>query len=122
MDVNLVPTETALEMATLNGARAVLWDDELGSVEGGKTADLALYDIETPEWVPRHDVVRNLVYCADGRSIQTVIVDGNVVFDSGRATGIDAGKAIAEASLAGERIAHRLGLDPRRRWPVVKSA
>ena len=118
MDSTLVPAETALEMATLNGARAVLWDDALGSVEVGKTADLALYDIETPEWVPRHDIVRNLVYCADGRSIRTVLVDGKVVYNEGRATGIDTGKAVAEASLAGERIAHRLGLDPRRRWPV----
>jgi cytosine/adenosine deaminase-related metal-dependent hydrolase len=118
MDVSLVPAETALEMATLNGARGVLWDDELGSVEVGKTADLALYDIETPEWVPRHDVVRNLVYCADGRSIRTVLVDGKVVYDAGRAPGIDAGKAVGEASVAGERIARRLGLDPRRRWPV----
>ena len=118
MDVSLVPAETALEMATLNGARGVLWDDELGSVEVGKTADLALYDIETPEWVPRHDVVRNLVYCADGRSIRTVLVDGKVVYDAGRTPGIDAGRAVAEANLAGERIARRLGLDPRRRWPL----
>lgn len=118
MDVSLVPAETALEMATLNGARGILWDDELGSVEVGKIADLALYDIETPEWVPRHDVVRNLVYCADGRSIRTVLVDGKVVYDAGRTPGIDAGRAVAEANLAGERIARRLGLDPRRRWPL----
>ncbi|MGH7325207.1 MAG: amidohydrolase family protein [Candidatus Rokuibacteriota bacterium] len=120
MDPTLVPAETALEMATLNGARAVLWDDALGSVEVGKTADLALYDLEAPEWVPRHDVVRNLVYCADGRTIRTVLVNGRIVYDDGRAVGIDAGKAVAEASAAGERIAQRLGLDPRRRWPLVQ--
>lgn len=119
MDVKLVPAETALEMATLNGARAVQWDDEIGSVETGKTADLALYDVETPEWTPRHDVIRNLVYCADGRSIRTVLVEGSVVYDEGRAMGIDATKAVAEANLAGEQIADRLGLDPRRRWPMV---
>jgi len=119
MDSTLVPAETALEMATLNGARAVLWDDAVGSVEIGKTADLALYDIETPEWVPRHDVVRNLVYCADGRSIQTVLVDGTVVYDGGTAIGINARKAVDEAKLAGEQIVHRLRLEPRPRWPVV---
>jgi len=119
MDPALVPAETALEMATCNGARAILWDDALGSVEVGKTADLTLYDLETPEWTPRHDVVRNLVYCADGRSVRTVLVDGRVVYEDGRAAGIDAGKALAEASAAGERIARRVGLDPRRRWPVV---
>lgn len=120
MDPTLVPAETALEMATLNGARAALWDDALGSVEVGKKADLALYDVNGPEWVPRHDVVRNLVYCADGRSIRTVLVEGRVVYDDGRAVGIDAGKAVEEGSAAGERIARRVGLDPRTRWPVVR--
>ncbi len=120
MDPTLVPAETALEMATLNGARAVLRDDVLGSIEVGKKADLAIYDLDAPEWVPRHDVVRNLVYCADGRSIRTVLVDGRIVYDAGRAVGIDSRKAIDEASAAGERIAGRLGLDPRRRWPVVR--
>jgi cytosine/adenosine deaminase-related metal-dependent hydrolase len=119
MDPSLIPAETALEMATLHGARAVLQDDVLGSIETGKNADLTLYDLEAPEWVPRHDVVRNLVYCADGRSVRTVLVDGRIVYDAGRAVGIDAGKAIAEAAAAGERIARRIGLGPRTRWPIV---
>lgn len=119
MDPTLVPAETALEMATLNGARAVLWDDALGSVEIGKRADLALYDLDGPEWVPRHDVVRTLVYCADGRSIRTVLVDGRIVYDGGRAPGIDAARAIETAQEAGGRIARRIGLEPRTRWPVV---
>jgi len=118
-DPTLIPAETALEMATLNGARAVLWDDELGSVEIGKRADLVLYDIEGPEWVPRHDIVRNLVYCADGRSVRTVIVDGRTVYDDGTPAQVDAGKVVEEAQAAGERIARRINLDPRRRWPTV---
>jgi cytosine/adenosine deaminase-related metal-dependent hydrolase len=117
MDSTLVPAETALEMATLNGARAILRDD-LGSIEIGKKADLALYDLDTPEWTPRHDVVRTLVYCADGRSIRTVLVDGRVVYDNGRASGIDAAKTLEEANAAGERIARRIGLEPRTRWPL----
>lgn len=118
MDASLIPAETALEMATLHGARAILQDDALGSVEIGKRADLTVYDLDGPEWVPSHDVVRNLVYCADGRSVRTVLVDGRVVYDHGVATGIDAGRTIAEARAAGARIARRLGLDPRTRWPV----
>jgi 5-methylthioadenosine/S-adenosylhomocysteine deaminase len=117
MDSRLVPAETALEMATLNGARAILRDD-LGSIEVGKKADLALYDLDTPEWSPRHDVVRTLVYGADGRSIRTVIVNGRVVYDNGHAFGIDAEKTLEEANAAGERIARRIGLDPRTRWPI----
>jgi cytosine/adenosine deaminase-related metal-dependent hydrolase len=119
MDPTLVPAETALEMATLNGARAVLWDDALGSIEVGKRADLTLYDLERPEWVPRHDHVRSLVYGADGGSVRTVLVDGRIVYDGGQVLGIDTGKALEEANAAGLDIARRIGLDPRRRWPVV---
>jgi cytosine/adenosine deaminase-related metal-dependent hydrolase len=106
-------------MATLNGARAVLWDDELGSIETGKAADLTLYDIEGPEWTPCHDPVRSLVYCADGRSVRTVLVAGEIVYDGGRACGIDAGTLLPAAREAADAIAHRLGLDPRPRWPRV---
>ena len=119
MDPAQIPAETALEMATLNGARALLWDDELGSIETGKAADLTLYDIEAPEWTPCHDPVRNLVYCADGRSVHTVLVGGEVVYDGGRATGIDAGKLLPAARAAADAIARRLNLDPRPRWPRV---
>ena len=118
MDPTLIPAESALEMATLNGARAVLWDDVIGSIEVGKAADLALYDLDRPEWTPNHDVVRNLVYCADGRSIRTVLVDGRIVYEDGRATGIDTERALADARVAAAQIARRLRLDPRRRWPV----
>jgi len=119
MDPALIPAETAVEMATLNGARATLWDDTIGSIEVGKAADMTLYDLERPEWVPRHDLVRCLVYGADGGSVRTVLVNGRVVWDDGRASGIDMGKTLEEAAIAGERIARRIGLDPRRRWPVV---
>lgn len=119
MDPAQIPAETALEMATLNGARAVLWDDELGSIERGKAADLTLYDIERPEWTPCHDPVRNLVYCADGRSVSTVLVEGQVVYAGGRALGIDADRLLPAANAAADAIARRLGLDPRPRWPRI---
>jgi cytosine/adenosine deaminase-related metal-dependent hydrolase len=119
MNPSLVPAETALEMVTLNGARAVLWEDWIGSLEVGKKADLVLYDIERPEWMPRHDVVRNLVYCADGRSVAAVIVDGRLVHDTGEQASAAHRRIAMQAEEAGYRIARRLGLEPRTRWPVV---
>ncbi len=79
-------------------------------------SDLTLYDIERPEWTPCHDPVRNLVYCADGRSVSTVLVEGQVVYSSGRALGIDAERLLAAAKAAADAIARRLRLDPRPRW------
>jgi hypothetical protein len=55
MDPTLIPAETALEMATLYGARAVLLDEHARFSGDSMRADLTLYDIDGPEWVPRHD-------------------------------------------------------------------
>ena len=118
MDATLIPAETALEMATLNGAKGLLWDDEIGSLAVGKKADLIQYDIHRPEWVPPHDMVRNLVYSADGGSIKNVIVDGQVLVRDRRATRVDEGRLLDEACEAGLAIARRVGLDPRSKWPA----
>jgi cytosine/adenosine deaminase-related metal-dependent hydrolase len=118
MDATMIPAETALEMATLNGAKSLLWDDQIGSIETGKRADLVIFDLQRPEWVPTHDVVRNLVYSADGGSVKTVLVDGRVVLRD-RTPLVDERRLLDDAREAGERIARRTGLDPRPRWPRV---
>src|SRR5699024_471494 len=75
-DTSLIPAETALEMITLQGARAFGLGTELGSIEAGKKADLVLLDTERPEWQAIFNPINNLIYNADGRSVHTVIVDG----------------------------------------------
>lgn len=121
MDPSLVPAEKALEMVTLDGAKAALWDDAIGSIEIGRNADLVQYDMSGPEWSPLHDVVRNLVYCADGRSVRNVIVDGSVKVRDGRVTCLDERAVVDQSREVGERVARRLGLDPQTRWPVVQA-
>ena len=118
MDATLIPAETALEMATLNGAKGLLWDDEIGSLEVGKKADLIQYDIHRPEWLPPHDMVRNLVYSADGGSIRNVIIDGKVIIRDRHSTQVDENKLLDEACEAGLAIARRAGLDPQSKWPA----
>jgi cytosine/adenosine deaminase-related metal-dependent hydrolase len=105
-------------MATLGGARALLLEDEIGSIEVGKRADLVLHDRRRPEWTPLLDVANQLVYSADGRSVHTVFVDGQKVVDDYRLTTVDEDRLYAEAQRAGEAITRRSGLVPRPRWPV----
>jgi cytosine/adenosine deaminase-related metal-dependent hydrolase len=119
MDATLIPAETALEMATLNGAKGLLWDNEIGSLEVGKKADLIQYDIHRPEWLPPHDMVRNLVYSADGGSIKNVIIDGKVIIRDRHSTQVDENKLLDEACEAGLAIARRVGLDPQSKWPAL---
>ena len=119
-DTRQIPAETALEMATLIGARALGLGDELGSIEPGKKADLVLFDTERPEWQSLWNPINNLVYSADGRSVHTVIVDGHVVVDAYRQSFADDGRLFAKMHEIGERLQARTGITfPRSRWPIV---
>jgi cytosine/adenosine deaminase-related metal-dependent hydrolase len=119
-DTRQIPAETALEMATLLGARALGLGDDLGSIEPGKRADLVLHDLDTPEWRPLLNPVNNLVYAATGAGVRTVVIDGRVVLDEGRLTTLDE-RALYERAeaLARQQIA-RAGLAIESKWPVIR--
>lgn len=73
--------QTALEMATINGARVVGMEDELGSIEVGKKADIILLDLNRPHILPIHNIYENIVYCARDGDVDTVIINGKVVME-----------------------------------------
>lgn len=116
-DASVFPAEQAYEMATLGGARALRADDEIGSLEPGKKADLVLHDRERPEWTPLLNVANQLVWSADGRGVHTVFVDGRKVVDDYRLTTIDERKLYQQAQEAAEAIVARSGLPDRTKWP-----
>ena len=117
-DPTMIPAEMAFEMATLGGARALQAQDEIGSIEPGKKADLVLHDRERPEWVPLFNVANQLVWAADGRSVHTVFVDGRKVVDDYHLTQIDEQQLYRDAQRAGDAIVARSGLPNRAKWPV----
>ena len=81
--------EKALEMATINGAIALNMEKEIGSLEAGKKADIAIYDMQRPDWVPLYNELQNFVYSAQGSSCESVIIDGNFVVEKGKVLTID---------------------------------
>ena len=89
MDPQMFPAEKAYEMATLGGARRCGMQDQIGSLEVGKRADVVLHDTDRPEWRPLLNVINQLVWSADGRGVHTVVVDGRVVVEDGHMTTID---------------------------------
>lgn len=115
----MFPAEKAYEMATLGGARALLCEDQIGSIEAGKRADLVLHDRRRPEWTPLLNVANQLVYSADGRSVHTVFVDGRKVVEDYRLTTIDEDRLYSEAQKAGEAICARTGLPDKSKWPRI---
>ena len=118
-DVTMIPAETAVEMATVTGAKALDMNDMIGSIEPGKRADLVLFDTRRPEWRTLFNPVNNLVYSADGRSVHTVIVDGRVVVRDHVPTFVDEWEFIQEVQGFGADMMKRAGVDFSSRWPVV---
>jgi cytosine/adenosine deaminase-related metal-dependent hydrolase len=91
-----VTVEDAIAMATTGGAKAML-EPQLGRLAPGAKADLVLYDLSAPWWVPLNDPAQQWVFGERGGSVDTVIVDGKVVVENGRALTIDE-KAVLSAA------------------------
>jgi 5-methylthioadenosine/S-adenosylhomocysteine deaminase len=119
-DAEIMPPERVLEMATVKGARCALSERELGSIEVGKRADLVLFDTRRPEWQPLYNPVANLVYSATGKSVESVIVDGQVVMEGARVLTLDEPAIIEAARRRAPGILNKTGLRERvaPRWPV----
>ena len=116
----VMPPETGLEMATINGAKAALMSDRVGSIEVGKEADIVLFDTNRPEWQPLINPVSNLVYSATGDSVRDVFVMGEQVVAGGHLTKIDEAKVFAEVPVAVARFRKHLKFDQmvQLKWPV----
>lgn len=80
-NTTVVPAYTALKMATINGAIALGLEDEVGSIEVGKKADLIIIDLEKPHFYPRLDPVASLVYSAQASDVSTVLCNGKILME-----------------------------------------
>ena len=116
----ILPPEQMVEMSTVNGAIALGLEKEIGSIEVGKKADLALFDTRKPDWRPILNPLSNLVHSARGGA-HTVIVDGRILMSAGKVFSIDERATLAEGQKRGVAIARRSGLDlvTRSPWPMV---
>ena len=78
-DRSAMPPYKVVEMATMGGARAIHREDELGSLEKGKLADIAIVEVKSPNMVPVYNPYSALVYSANASNVDTVIVNGRVI-------------------------------------------
>jgi cytosine/adenosine deaminase-related metal-dependent hydrolase len=118
-DPTVVPAETVLEMATINGAKALRWEHEIGSLEVGKKADLVVVDRERAHMAPGLNPVSSLVYASTGADVDSVMVDGRWLVRDGRLLTIDEERAVAQARERAGRLYRSTGIDPGPRWPVL---
>src|SRR5690349_14753327 len=90
-DATQLAAEEVFEMATVGSARAMGMGHRMGSLEAGKWADIVIRSAGVPEFQPGHSVVQNLLLASRGKSVDTVIVDGQIVVRSGHSTRVDEG-------------------------------
>src|ERR1041385_5960776 len=100
----VLPAALALRMATIDGARAMGLDSEIGSLEVGKRADLSVVRLDRLHSTPVKDVVSALVYSAEVEDVETVIIEGRLVMSDRKLLTIDEQKTIATAKLEAEKL------------------
>ena len=110
-----IPPGKALEMATIDAARALGLDSEIGSLEPGKKADLILVDMDKPHLYPLNMPVHRITNFANGQDVDTVIVDGRILMQGRVVSSVDESEALAAAQRADgyDAGAHGTTVEPR---------
>lgn len=124
-DPDVLPAGKALEMITIDAARALGLDGELGSLEEGKKADVIMIDARQPHLFPLWQEPMRLVYQASGRDVETVIVDGRLLLENRTALTSDEGAILADAQREAEKMLERTGFQksaelPERFWRCTR--
>lgn len=107
------PAERALELATLGGAAALHLEDEIGSLEPGKAADVMVVDHRHPDLQPAGGSLRLLVMAAGSQAVRHVIADGRWLLRDGQPAGLDEDAVLLEATQAQSRVLAAAGLGSR---------
>lgn len=97
-DSTVIPAETALRMATIEGAKAIWQEEKIGSLEIGKEADFIILNTQQAFYHPEHDPVSHVVYSASGRDVKDVYVQGKQLVRNGECLTVDEEKVIYEAN------------------------
>jgi 5-methylthioadenosine/S-adenosylhomocysteine deaminase len=85
LNPTVIPAERVLDFATVNGARALGLESQIGSIETGKKADIIILNVKKPNMTPilsNHSITSHLVYSATGNDVETSIVDGKIIMEN----------------------------------------
>ncbi|MGD8538599.1 MAG: amidohydrolase family protein [Candidatus Aminicenantes bacterium] len=124
-DANVLPAGKVLEMVTIDAARALGLENEIGSLEPGKKADVILIDMFKPHLVPANMPVHRVAYFANGNDVHTVIVNGEVLMENRIVKTVSEAEVIELAEKAIAKAIKRTNLQhlltiPDRFWNVTK--
>ena len=101
-----IGAQDVLCYVTVNGAKAIGMEGQLGEIKEGMLADISILNLYEPEFFPSCNIVSGLVYSATGREVETVIIDGKIVMEQNEILTVDVDRVYFEV----EKIADRLGM------------
>jgi 5-methylthioadenosine/S-adenosylhomocysteine deaminase len=97
-------------MATIEGARALHMDNEIGSLEAWKKADLILISLDAPNAVPMYDVYAQIAYSLKGSDVETVVIAGRTVMRDHKLLTIDEPRVMEKAREYQKSVSTSLGM------------
>lgn len=120
-DPTILPAETVLEMATINGAKALGLEKEIGSLEVGKKADFIIINTRQPHLVPSPNPISTIVYAAKGSDVEHVVIDGKTIVDKEQVLTLDEDAVLASARDLSQKIYAKAGLDGKIKssWSII---
>ncbi|XP_056686824.1 uncharacterized protein [Spinacia oleracea] len=118
-DPTALSAELVLKMATIDGAKTVLWDNEIGSLEVGKKADIVIIDPCSWTMVPVHDCISSLVYSMRTENIVSVICNGKWIMKDKKILNVDEGEIISQAKKAAKELLERAGISIPKRMQMI---
>ena len=111
MDPLALNAKAVVEMATIDGARALHMEKEIGSLEAGKKADLILISLEEPNAVPMYDIYSQIAYSLKGSDVDTVVIGGRVVMRERKLLTVDEPRVLEKAREYGSAVKKSLGME-----------
>ncbi len=118
----VVPAQAVLAMVTCDAARALLWEDEIGSLEAGKKADLTIIDPDSPAMLPMHDPIANMVTAMHAHNVQSVMVDGRWLMRDRDILVVNEAEILEAAKAHAAAIVQRAGIELPDRFQVIDLA
>ena len=106
-DASVMPPGKAMEMATIDAAKALGLDNELGSIEVGKQADIVLVDMEAAHLYPKNMEAFRLICFANGNDVDTVIIGGEIVLENKQLTRVNQDRILTAAQQETEKMIER---------------
>ena len=110
MDPRALNAQTVVEMGTIDGARALHMEKEIGSLENGKKADLILISLDEPNAVPMYNIYAQLAYALKASDVETVVIGGRLVMRDRKLLTVDEEQAMARARQYKDTISQSLAM------------